>query len=354
MSTLNNHVVVSAKEAEQFCVNIFTRAGVPVEYAKIVSDSLIQANLRGVDSHGIVRIPIYLERLEKGLIDPKGKLEIVKEKGNTVLVDGNNNFGSVVGTKALRIALDKAKKTGISCVGVKNSNHFGTAAYYALKAVEEDMILIVMSNASQTMPPTGGKRPFIGTNPIAFGVPSKSEPHFIFDMATSVVARGKIIVASQKGEKLPEGWAIDKDGNPTTDPNEALQGAVLPVGGPKGYGLSLFIDLLSGVLTGAAFGKNIHDMYKNWEQPQNIGHFFIAINIDNFIPIDLFKSRVEMYFKELKAEPKADGVDEIYIPGEIEKRKESQRLKNGIEIPETLLKDLNEIGKKYKVTLNAK
>jgi LDH2 family malate/lactate/ureidoglycolate dehydrogenase len=336
---------------QQFCCQVFRNAGVSQENAETVAESLIQADLRGVDSHGVVRTAIYIERIEKNMMNPFADPEIESEDFATVLVNGNNNIGAVVGKKAVEIALEKAKERGAAIVGVKGSNHFGTGAFYALKAIEKDMILLVMSNASQTMPPTGGKRPFIGTNPLAIGVPAGKEAPFLLDMATSVVARGKIIVASQKGEGIPIGWAIDKDGNPTTNAEDALEGAVLPVGGPKGYAISMFIDILAGVLTGAGFGKYVNNMYENWEEPQNVGHIFIAIDIKRFIPIDLFKERMDRYISEIKAEPKADGVEEILIPGELEFRKTLERKQNGIELPAKVVKELYEMGKRYSVDL---
>lgn len=339
------------KKLETFCTSVFEKAGVKRENAEIVSSSLVQANLRGVESHGVVRTGVYLERIEKDMIDPFAEIEIESESDATVLVNGNNNFGSVVGKKALDIAIDKAKERGAAIVGVKCSNHFGTGAYYALKAIEEDMILLVISNASQTMPPTGGIRPFIGTNPLAVGVPTGNQLPFILDMATSVVARGKIIVAAQKGEEIPYGWAVDKEGKPTTNANAALEGSVLPVGGPKGYALSMFIDILAGVLTGAGFGKYVNNMYENWEQPQNVGHFYIAIDINRFMPIEIFKQRMDTYIKEIKAEPKAEGVKEILIPGEIEHRLVHERKAKGIKLPIKLVEELLEIGKKYNLDL---
>ncbi len=340
------------QKLEQFCSDVLEKAGVPKKNAEIVANSLIEADLRGVDSHGVVRTAIYLERMEKGMINPDADICMVNENDSVVLVDGNNNFGSVIGSQSLTIALDKAKKSGIGLVGVKGSNHFGTGAYYAKKAIAEDMILLVLSNASQTMPPTGGIRPFIGTNPLAVGVPAGNQNPFILDMATSVVARGKIIVEAQKGNSIPAGWAIDKDGKPTTDAKEALVGSVLPLGGPKGYGISMFIDILAGVLTGAGFGRYVHNMYENWQDPQNVGHIFLAIDINRFMPIDYFKERMDQYINEIKAEPKAPGVEEIFIPGEIEARRTIERKENGIVLPRKVAEELDEIGKRYGIKLS--
>lgn len=339
------------EKLQSFCSEVFVKAGVSKGKADIVAESLIQADLRGVDSHGVVRTAIYLKRIEKNMINPFAEITIESEDDAIVLVNGNNNFGAVVGSRALEIALHKAKERGAAIVGVKGSNHFGTGAFYALKAIEKDMILLVMSNASQTMPPTGGVRPFIGTNPLAVGVPSGKELPFILDMATSVVARGKIIVAAQKGQEIPEGWAIDKHGNPTTDAEAALEGSVLPVGGPKGYAISMFIDILSGVLTGAGFGKYVNNMYENWDEPQNVGHFFVAIDINRFMPIETFKERMDLYIRGIKAEPKANGVAEILIPGELEHRRVMERKTNGIELPLKVAEELADIGKRYHIDL---
>lgn len=337
------------EQLQKFCSEVFVKTGLSQENADIVADSLVQANLRGVDSHGVVRTSIYLKRVEEGMINPLAEATVEQESDATALVNGNNSFGSIVGTVALEKAINKAKTRGAALVGVKGSNHFGTGAYYALKAIEQDVLLLVMSNASQTMPPTGGIRPFIGTNPLAVGVPSGEKDPFILDMATSVVARGKIIIAAQKGEDIPLGWAIDKYGNDTTDAHEALEGSVLPLGGPKGYAISMFIDILSGVLTGAGFGKYVNNMYENWQKPQDVGHFFIAVDINRFMPIEIFKERMDTYIQEIKSEPRGESVEEIFIPGEIEQRRVLERKKNGIELPQKLVEEFIKIGKRYDI-----
>ncbi|MFA1820159.1 Ldh family oxidoreductase [Virgibacillus oceani] len=342
------------KELRDFCIKLFKKRGVNDENASIIADALIEADLRGVYSHGIVRTAIYLKRIEEGMVDPSSCIEIINDNEITTLIDGNNNLGAVVGKQALNLALKKSDKKGAAIVGVKGSNHFGTGAFYAAKSISQDKILLVMSNASQTMPPTGGIRPFIGTNPLSIGVPTDKEIPFILDMATSVVARGKIIVASQKNEEIPLGWAVDRHGKPTTDPNEALEGSVLPMGGPKGYAISMMIDILSGVLTGAGFGKHINNMYENWGQPQNVGHFFIVIDIKQFIPIEEFKQRMDQYIRDIKSEPKAEGVKEILIPGEIEYKKSEEQKKYGIELPDSVVEELKDLSQKYGVEFVSK
>lgn len=337
------------KELKHFCFQLFQKVGVNEKRALTIADSLIEADLRGVHSHGVVRAGIYITRIEKGMVNPNAETEIINESESIITIDGHNNLGAVVGTEALELVLKKSERSGAAIAGVKGSNHFGTGAYYALKAINEDKILLVLSNASQTMPPTGGIRPFIGTNPLGIGVPAGKHLPFLLDMATSVVARGKIIVASQRGEEIPIGWAIDKEGNPTTNPQKALEGSVLPVGGPKGYAISMLIDILSGVLTGAGFGKYVNNMYENWEDPQNVGHFFLAIDIKQFISLEFFKQRMDTYIEEIKAEPKAEGVEEILIPGEIEYRKSQEQKKQGIELSVSVVEELTAVGSKYGV-----
>lgn len=338
-------VTIKPGRLTEYCTAILTRSGVPGKVARSVADSLVAADLRGVASHGVVRLGIYVRRISEGMIDPVAEPELVADEAAFGLLDGRNNFGAYVGDLALDIALERAASGGAYALGVKRSNHFGTGAYYVKRAVENGFALIVLSNASQTMPPTGGVRPFIGTNPIAFGFPTGGGVPFILDMATSLVARGKIIVAASKGEDIPLGWAIDKQGNPTTDANAALDGAVLPLGGAKGSGLSMAIDILCGVLTGAGYGPGVNNMYENWNDPQNVGHFFIALDIKRWMPLAQFTARLDNYIELLKAEPRAPGTDEILFAGEYEHRLESKTASAGIVLPEKVHAELQSLGR---------
>lgn len=336
---------VRAEDLGAFCAAVFEAAGVPARVAKIVADSLVCADLRGVDSHGVLRLPIYLKRVAGRMIDVEAEPRIERDEGPTVRIDGGNNFGAYVGQKALEVALDRAGRHGVACVGVRASNHFGTAAYFAEQATAIGYAAIVMSNASQTMPPTGGLKPFIGTNPLAIAFPTREGAPFLLDMATSHVARGKILSAAKKGETIPLGWAIDKAGRPTTDANAALDGAVLPVGGAKGSGLSMGIDILSGVLTGAGYGPHIRNMYDDWHAPQNVGHFFFVLDVRRFLPLAMFTERLADYVALLKAEPKADGFSEILYAGEYEHRLATARRAEGIVLPPALVEELSSIGR---------
>lgn len=335
----------------EFSSRLLTAAGTPEAVASAVAENLVAADIRGVSSHGVVRLGVYLKRMAEGMVDPHAEPRLEHDNGAVGLLDGGNNFGAYVGARGLDIAMARAKESGVCVLGIRNSNHFGTGAYYLQKAVAQGLAMIVMSNASQTMPPTGGVRPFMGTNPIAFGFPTATNVPFILDMATSLVARGKIIVAANNGEAIPIGWAVDRDGNPTTDANAALEGAVLPLGGPKGSGLAMAIDILCGVLTGAGYGPSVNNMYENWKQPQNVGHMFILLDIARWMPLENFTARLGSYIELLKAEPKASGTEEIFYAGEIESRLEAKRLREGIMLSPKVEEELREIATRYGISL---
>lgn len=331
----------------EFCRNVFIAAGTPERVAADVASSLVYADMRGVASHGVVRTAIYTQRLEKGLVAADAEPIIEREDGSVMLIDGASNYGTYVGRKAVGHAIALADRLGVGCVGVRHSTHFGMAAFYAREAIARGKIAIVLSNASQTMPPPGGIRPFIGTNPLCIAMPTPFAAPFVLDMATSVVARGKIMVAAARGEAIPEGWATDAEGRPTTDAQAALGGLLLPLGGAKGFMISMAIDILCGVLTGAGFGPGVGNMYKNWTDEQDIGHFFLVIDVERFMPLGRFLERIGAYLTALKAEPRAPGVDELLYAGEIEHRLEQKALAEGIELPPAVLADLRELAGKY-------
>ena len=237
-----------------FCTAVLERVDVPREHAETVARSLLAANLRGVDTHGMTRLPIYVERLRAGLINGRVSGTVVAEGPTTAVFDGENGLGQVVGTKGMQLAIAKAESAGVGFVTVRNSNHYGTAAYYAMMALAHDMIGVSITNSPPLMAPWGGRKGFLGTNPLSIAVPAGEERPFVFDMATSVVARGAVILAAKRGDAIPPTWAMNKDGEPTTDAKAALEGAVLPLGGHKGFGLAMAIDILAGVLAGGPFG----------------------------------------------------------------------------------------------------
>lgn len=340
-------MLVDTQFLTTFCAGIFRGAGVPADVAGVVADSLVYADLRGVGSHGVLRTEIYLRRAAEGMVDPHAEVRVERDGGSTLLVDGANNFGAWIGVVAMDHAIARAKETGACVVGVRRSNHFGTGAYFVERAIRQGCAAMVMSNASQTMAVTGGMTPFVGTNPVAFGFPTGREAPFILDMATSVVAKGKILAKAKLGGSIPEGWAIDVEGNPTTDAQAAVAGTVLPLGGAKGSGLSMVIDILSGVLTGAGYGPTIKSMYDNWEEPQDVGHFMLVVDIDRFLPTSAFTDRLADYIDTMKRQPRAPGVDEILHAGEPEFRLQAAAQASGLDLPDPLVADLKAMGARY-------
>jgi len=336
-------------QLKRFCSVILQKVEIPPAEAYLIAESLVQANLWGVDSHGVTRMAIYVKRLRKKLVNPNPMINVLRETSAMAVMDGDNGPGQVVAARAMELAIAKARESGTGLVGIRNSNHFGTAAFFTMMALRKEMIGIALSNAPATMAPWGGRSPYLGTNPISVAVPAGQELPIVLDMATSVVARGKIILAARKGECIPAGCAIDLDGEETTDAARALDGCVLPFGGPKGSAISLLIDVLAGVLTGAAFGPHIGDLYRNMECPQCVGHMMGAIEISWFSDVEAFKNRIDGMIRELKLVPAAKGVSEVLLPGEIERRIERQREAEGIPLTPEEIDDLRGLALEYGV-----
>lgn len=339
-----NRRYFQAEALADFAAQVFARAGLPPADAEHVGRSLARADLRGVDSHGVTRIPIYVERLRRDLVNKRPKIRIDVMGAGVAVVDGDNGMGAVVGRRAMEAAISLAKDAGTGAVAVRGSNHFGTGAGYAYQAVEARCIGVACSNAPPTMAPWGGRVRYFGTNPLAVGIPAGRYPPIVLDMATSNVARGKIILAAKRGETIPEGWALDPEGRPTTDAEAALAGAVLPFGGPKGSAIALIIDVLSGVLSGANFGRHIPDLYDNLAERQDLGHFFLAVEVERFIRYDTFTARVDQLIEGLKACPPAVGHAEVLLPGEIEARTEAERQRRGIPVTGEIIDRLVAVG----------
>jgi LDH2 family malate/lactate/ureidoglycolate dehydrogenase len=336
---------VKAADLFDFCVNVLKCVGVKENDAKTITESLILANLRGVDSHGVARLQAYVERVTKGLIDPLGPIEVIREHGATALIDAHNNFGQVAAMRATNLVAEKARKFGVASVGVRNSNHFGMAAYYALKLTEERLIGIILSNGPPAIAPWGGRTPMVGTNPMCIGFPADKNDSIILDMATSTVARGKIRLAALKGEKIPEGWAFDERGNPTSDPMVALKGSLAPIGGPKGYGLALSLDIIGGLVTGSNFLQDVKAL-DDFSGPSGTGAFIEAINIESFIPYQEYMENIIKYIKEIKDCPKKNGVNEVFLPGEIERKELERRSELGIPLNQEVLHELKSMAEK--------
>jgi len=343
-----NVVLTKAEPLSQFCVQLFEKAGVPTEDAKVLMDNLIEADLRGVDTHGVTRIAIYIERLQAGSVKAKPQMKILRETPVSAILDGDHGLGQVISAKAMEMAIEKAKKGVFGLVGVRNSTHNGAMAFFANMAVKEDLIGIGLTNTVPLMAVTGGNQAMIGNNPLSIAAPAGAEKPVIFDMACSIAARGKIILAAKKGEKIPLGWANDKDGLPTEDAKAALEGLILPVGEHKGYGLALMVDVLSGVLMGANFGPEVGPLYNN-PGAQGIGHLLAAINIEAFIPLAEFKARMDKMIRDIKNSKKAKGAEEIFLPGEIEMGIEAKRRQEGIPLSRAVYDELCGLGQKLGV-----
>ena len=343
--------VLGANQLKRISILILKAVGTQENEAEIVADSLVEANLRGVDSHGVFRLPVYVNRIKHKTIIPGAPFTVVRETPSTALVNGGSGFGQVIGVKSMQLALDKARVTGIGTVSVFDTNHFGMAAYYAMIALQNDMIGIITSNTSPYVVPWGGRVPMLGTNPLCVATPSEQNIPIILDMATSATARGRIERAAKEGKPIPKGWAVNENGVPTTDSVAALKGALLPFGGPKGYGLCFILDVISGALAGAECGKAVHSLYPE-EYKCNVGQFFLAINVDSFIPIRNFKVAVDKVVRELKSCPPASGYAEVLIPGEIEYRTKQKRLLEGIPLSSEAWQSLKKLCKELKVEID--
>ena len=312
---------------------IFAAYSMPFGDADRVSECLLEADLRGIASHGINRIPIYTKRFRLKLVNPAPELSLTSPTPVAAHVDGDNGMGFVVATRAMSAAINAAGAYGIGLVAASHSNHFGIAANYLLQALDGGMASIVLTNASPAMPIWGGRTPFLGTSPLGMAVPGgQRQPPLLLDMATAVAARGKIRRAAQLGESIPEGWALDEHGRPTTDAAAAYRGILLPFAGPKGSGLSLMMEALAGVMSGAAFGGEVKNQYSDFSGPQNVGHFFLAFRPDLFISPEEYRARMEELVSRAKACPLAEGFDEILMPGEREARLSESRRKLGLPI----------------------
>ena len=342
-----------AEDLTAFCCSVLERLDVPPDDARIVADCLVQADLRGVDSHGVVRLPVYAKRIQANVLKARPVIKVESRFAAVALVHGDNGLGPVVGTRAMDEAIRLAENSGIGYVGVRESNHFGTASFYVQRAIERKFIGCAISNAPPNMAAFGGRERFLGTNPLAVGIPAGRDRPLIFDASSSVVARGKIIVAAHRNLPIPEGWAIDPEGRPTTDAAAALAGAVLPFGGPKGSAISFIIDILSGVLTGAAFALHLNTL-ENLHAVQNLGHVFAAFRTDLFLPQDEFLARMDEVLTMLKSSAPALGVARVLAPGELELDTEARHRMMGLPLAEEVVRQLIDIGSQVGVEFPAR
>ncbi|HSB71651.1 MAG TPA: Ldh family oxidoreductase [Candidatus Methylomirabilis sp.] len=348
-------ILFPAARLREWTQEVFRRVGVGREDAALLADSLIEANLRGVDTHGITRmLCVYVQRIQKGVLSPRTELVVVRENASTALIDCKNSLGQVGAARAMAMAIEKAAKTGVAFVAVTHSNHYGAAAYFAMKALEHGMIGMSATNAPAAVAPTGGRTPMLGTNPFAIAIPAGDERPVVLDLATTVVARGRILLYAKQNKPLEPGWAFDERGRPTVDPPAALKGLLAPIGGYKGYGISLAVDLLCGVLTGSNYGAHFPGfLADNMRQPTDLGSVFAALNVESFMDLPEFRAGMDKAIREVKTSERAEGVERIYIPGEIEFETKAERLAQGIPIPEPVVKDFLALGKELGVPFPA-
>ncbi len=338
---------------KNFIKDVFIGLGVPKKDARIIADVLITSDLRGVDSHGIQRCKMYYDRIKEGIYEIKTKIKIIKDGPTTAVIDGGCGMGPVIGYKSMKLAIEKARKYGLGAVAVRNSTHFGIAGYYSLMAIKEGMIGLTTTNARPAVPPTFGTEPMLGTNPLTAGVPTDEEFPFIIDCATSIIQRGKVEVYNRMQKSLPEDVIITKNGWTEIDPSKVLtdleecKAALLPLGGKgentsgyKGYGYATFVEVLSSALQDGVFLKDTAGVIEGNQKRLKVGHFFLAINIENFIPLKRFKKITGTIMKKLRSSKKEPGRDYIYTAGEKEYRAEKKRIKHGIPVNKSVQQDI--------------
>src|SRR5882762_9924063 len=338
------HPRVGITEIEGFVTRALASAGIPPEDATQVAALMAEADARGGDAHGVFRLPQYVKQIQSGGINARPNIRILSDRAGAALIDGDNALGHLVMKRATELAIEKARKCGVGWVGTRRSNHAGPAQLYPRMAAAQDMIgmYFCVGNAN-LVPPWGGTEALLSTNPIAIAVPAMRHPAIVLDMATTNTAFGKIRLKAQRNEPMPEGWMIDKQGQPLTDPKRASEGFLVPIGGPKGYGLALMVGLLAGTLNGAAFGRDVVDYTKDSKTPSNTGQVIVAVDIAAFADVQTFKQGVDSMWDVMKSSPTLPGVEDVRLPGERTTHVYQERMANGIPLGAELRKALDEL-----------
>ncbi|MFX1237905.1 MAG: Ldh family oxidoreductase [Promethearchaeota archaeon] len=353
---------IDAETLENFMKDVFIGCGVPKNDAKIIAEVLITSDIRGIDSHGIQRCKMYYDRIKEGIYEVNTQIKVINEGLTTALLDGGNGMGHVVAHKAMSMAIEKAKKYGLGAIAVRNSTHFGIAGYYSLMAIKEGMIGLVVTNARPSIPPTFGVEPILGTNPLTAGAPTDEVHPFLLDCATSIIQRGKVEVYNRIKKPLPEGVIITDDGKTETDPEKILadmakkKAALLPLGGRgedtsgyKGYGYATLVEILSAALQDGIYLRDTIGIVEDGQKRLKVGHFFLAINIESFLPLSTFKKIAGNIMRDLRTAKKEPGAERIYTAGEKEYLAEEQRKKIGIPINKNLQQDIITMQKELKL-----
>lgn len=335
----------AAADLRVFCAQALERAGARPGDATVVAEALVAADLRGVHSHGALRIGIYVDRLRSGSINPQAELAIVRDTGPVVVADAQAGPGIAMATRAMDLAIARAQAHGIGTVSVRNSNHCGMLAYFAMRALPAGAVGIAATNGDSLVAPWGARARFLGTNPFAVAVPAHDEPPVVVDMATSVVAHARIKSAFDRGESIPEGWAVDVAGRPTTDAALAMAGALLTFGAFKGSGISILVDLLAGILPGGRSGPEVVPLYQRLDEPQGVGHLFMALHVAAFDSLEAFTRRVDELVRRIRALPPAEGAPRAFLPGEPEHLRTLEQEARGIPLPSDSVAEIARAGR---------
>jgi len=333
-------ITIPHEEAFNLVVHKLTGVGLNCDHAEKVADILVHADLRNVNSHGVLRTEHYVNRLKAGGINPNADIKFNVTGPVTGVVDGDDGFGHVIGDVAMNRAIEMAAVNGVGMVTAINSSHCGALSYFVQKAAEQNLIGIAMTHTDKIVVPYGGKEAFLGTNPIAYGIPTKSGKHFILDMATSNAALGKILQHREEGKEIPNGWGVDENGESVTDPEKVV--SLTPFGGVKGYGLAIIVDVFSGLLAGAAFGPHINAMYSDLDKKRKLGHYFCAINPAHFTDVNVFLDNMDKLMNEIRHVQPAPGFSSVLVPGDIEQMNERKNLESGITIASSVYQYLKE------------
>ena len=342
--------IVSADQLRTFGEAVLLAHGVPQQDAHLLSDSLVAAELWGHSSHGMLRLPWYVERLRSGVMKAVTQSETIIDNGALAVIDGHDGIGQVLTAQAIRMGIERARQHGVSAIGVRNSNHFGTAAYFTRMSAEAGCVAFLATNASPAMAAWGGREKLIGTNPWSIAAPAGKRGVAVMDIANTAVARGKIYLAAERNEPIPATWAADDQGRPTTNASEAVHGLILPMAGHKGYVISFMMDVLAGVLTGSQFGSGVVGPYDP-TKPSGCGHMLITIDINAVMPRAEFENRMEALIQEVKDSPAAEGIENIFFPGELEDIHTQNHLKTGIQVADKTWDSLNKLATETQTAL---
>ena len=334
-------VVVKAEWVRAFVARLLTALGLPEADAESVAEVLVEADLRGVESHGTTRVAGYVSMMRSGLLNPTPKMTVLKDAPSIAMLDGDGGFGILVAKQAMAMAMDKARAAGIACVTARNMTHTAMVGFYPMMAARAGLIGLALNNGPAIVPPFGGTTPTYATNPISVAVPAGREEPIVLDMATTMAAGGKLRLAAKKGQPIPPSWALDRHGQPTTDPEEALlHGFLQWAGGYKGFGIATVVEVLGGVLSGGLFGTDVPPMKVFGKDPLVASGFYLAIDPSRFMPLDEFRNRVDRLIGQIKSSARAAGVEEVHVAGEIEHRRRAERLRAGIPLSDVVYREL--------------